>query len=181
MSEMELVSPTATNGRRSDIAISYEKPGAKARSQNTAFVVADLINTICQEMALDGNTAGRRLSVVQPDLQLTAHGNLSALAATLRLLVRHALLSTAAGSEVRLAIHRIDDRIWIDIADHCGGIAVPASELGALMPRASIGKRLNKMGGMVEPHDIEASGGSIDLYNIPGAGCVWSLSALSVA
>jgi hypothetical protein len=178
MSELELGTATATNMRRSGIGTSTKMPSDDGPRANSGFSIADLIDAICQEVARDGSIAGRILTVVQPNRLLRAHGHLAAYAATLRLLVRHALLTTAPGSEVRLAVHRIDDRVWIDIADHCGGIKVPPSQRGTLLPRASIGERLRKIGGVVDPRVIEARGGSIDLYNIKGAGCVWSLSAL---
>jgi len=112
---------------------------------------------------------------VAPDLHVC--GDRSLLLAALTNLLTNAFKFTHRQSEVTLRTYPVVDRLFIEVADHCGGLPtgdverlfVPFSQHGS--DRSGIGLGLS-----IARRSVEASEGTLTVMNKPGVGCVFRIN-----
>jgi signal transduction histidine kinase len=142
-----------------------------------AFSLAEFVADATRIAALESAARGCRLSVpaVEPGMALAGHRD--HLLAALVNLLQNAFKFSHAHSTVVLHAHAAGDRVLIDVADHCGGL--PAGFEGRMFQpftqggfdRSGLGLGLS-----IARRTLEADGGSLTVRDVPGVGCVFTMS-----
>lgn len=114
-------------------------------------------------------------SAVDPSLAVEAHRDL--LLGALANLIGNALKFTLPSTTVTLTARTIADRVLIEVSDHCGGlrqgdaerIFIPFSQRGD--DKTGVGLGLS-----IARESVRADGGSLTVRDLPGQGCVFTIS-----
>ena len=144
---------------------------------NRGFSVAKFIEEIYSSASLSAQVRGCTLRVMPVDAELTLKGGRDQLIAALANLLQNAFKFTRPGTEVLLTAFATGDEIHIDVQDHCGGLAEgventmfqPFSQSSA--DRSGIG-----LGLTIARQSIMTHGGQLNVRNLPGEGCVFTIS-----
>ncbi len=142
-------------------------------SISVAALVADAQVTA----ELYAGTSGCTLTVPAVDPLLGVVGNRILLAAALTNLLQNAFKFTHAHSEITLTARAVDDRVLIAVQDHCGGL--PAGTVERLFkPFSQSGQNRSGLGlGLsIARQSVEADGGMLSVADLPGVGCVFTIS-----
>jgi len=127
--------------------------------------------------SLTARAKGVMFSVTPPcEAALAVIGDVQILSATVVNLVQNAVKFTKPHGHVAISARATDDRVQIDVADECGGL--PPGSHDALFHafkqqganRSGLG-----LGLIVARRGAEAHGGTIDVLDVPGTGCVFTL------
>jgi signal transduction histidine kinase len=123
-----------------------------------------------QVFVLDSGTAG----VVEADPQQLMSAVMN--------LVHNALKFTNPGGTVRLAVRVSSTRLSIAVEDQCGGIPDSANSLFSSFTDRRSGDRSGLgLGLSIAKKIIRAHDGDIDVRNLPGTGCVFTIDMPLVA
>jgi signal transduction histidine kinase len=92
-------------------------------------------------------------------------------------LLQNAFRFTKHHTEVRLCAHVLDDRVLIEVEDRCGGLTADAAET-MFLPFSQNGEDTigSGLGLDISRRSVEANGGELTVRNIPGTGCVFTIS-----
>ena len=125
---------------------------------------------------LDANLSGCTFEVRAVDASLALHANRELLHAALANLLQNAFKFTKPDAAVRLMAYAADDRILIDVADHCGGLA-PGGVAKMFIPFQPSGGSRGGLGlGLsIARQSIEADLGTLSVRDVPGTGCVFTI------
>lgn len=152
------------------------------RKQNMAsdqyvFPLAIFISDAKDAAELDAKARGCTLTVTDVDPQLALKGNRDLLLGALANLLNNAFKFTHAHSEVQLRAYAQGKRITIDVQDNCGGLP-PGSTERMFVPftqhnhdRTGLGLGLS-----IAQQNITAEGGTLTVKDLPGTGCVFTIS-----
>ena len=126
---------------------------------------------------LDANLSGCTFEVRAVDASLALHANRELLHAALANLLQNAFKFTKPDAAVRLMAYAADDRILIDVADHCGGLA-PGGVAKMFIPFQPSGGSRGGLGlGLsIARQSIEADLGTLSVRDVPGTGCVFTIN-----
>src|SRR5450830_1147911 len=141
------------------------------------FSLADFIEEAREAGALGADARGCRLYVSHVDPGLGLEGNRELLLAALGNLLANGFKFTQPGTTVTLVAREFEGRIQIDVGDHCGGLRqgdaerlfVPFSQRGD--DRTGIGLGLS-----IARQYVEADEGTLNVRNVTGTGCVFSIN-----
>jgi len=100
-----------------------------AHDDRRTFSLAAFIAEARESAPLDADTRGCTLSVPPVDPLLAIEGNRDLLLAALANLLGNALKFTHAHTQVILCAYAVGDRVFIDVKDHCGGVAADDGQL----------------------------------------------------
>lgn len=120
---------------------------------------------------------GCALSIAQVDPQIAVEGNRELLLAALGNLLQNAFKFTRSGSEVTLHAHTSADWISIDVEDCCGGL--PEGSVDTIFKPFQQGfddKRGLGLGLSIARRSVEADHGRLTVQDLPGKGCVFTIS-----
>ena len=148
--------------------------GMPARHQLVS--VADFIGEVKISASLDAHARQCRFIVADVDPALAIRVDREMLFAAVGNLLQNAFKFTAAGTIVSLSAYASDERLLIDVEDHCGGLQrgqteqmfKPFSQSGA--DRSGIG-----LGLLICWRSVEANDGSVRVKNLPGCGCRFTI------
>lgn len=93
-----------------------------------------------------------------------------------RNLLSNAFKFTHHQTAVNLIAYEIDDRLYIDVEDRCGGLAADAEQtmFGAFaqlgMDRTGLG-----LGLTIARQNVESMGGTLTAKNLPDVGCIFTI------
>lgn len=91
-------------------------------------------------------------------------------------LLQNAFKYTRPGSEVLLTVRAAGDRVLIEVADHCGGLAPGVQETMFLpFTQDHSNKSGVGLGLPISRRSVEANNGTLSVRNVPGSGCVFSI------
>ncbi|MBC7607953.1 MAG: HAMP domain-containing histidine kinase [Polaromonas sp.] len=92
-------------------------------------------------------------------------------------LLQNAFKFTGCGTKVSLTAYAEEDRVLIDVQDHCGGLG-PVNKEDLFRPFNSIGagKPGTGLGLSISRRSVEANKGMLSVRDIPGSGCVFTIS-----
>ncbi len=152
---------------------------ARAGESGTArpFSVADFVDEARGIASLCA--AERGCSFVVPEVQrsLGIAGNRDHLLAALVNLLQNAFKFTHPRSEVTLHAYSAGDRVCIDVEDRCGGLPQDFSEkMFKPFTQGSLDRSGLGLGLSIARRTIEADGGSLTVRDVPGTGCVFTVS-----
>lgn len=126
--------------------------------------------------ALYARTSGCTLTVQPVDPLIMVEGNRVLLAAALINLLQNASKFTHAFSEIMLSAYGVDDRVLIDVQDHCGGLPPGAVEsLFKPFKQAGADRSGLGLGLSIARRSVEADGGSLSVRDLPGTGCIFTI------
>ena len=150
--------------------------GAERPSQ--VFPVASLLADAAAAASLDALARGCVLTADPVDDQLAVRGSRELLLGAVVNLLHNGFKFTAPGSHVRLGAHAAaPDRVLIEVADHCGGLPAGCAEK-MFTPFAQAGTDRTGLGlGLtIARRSVEADGGTLSVHDLPGTGCVFTIS-----
>ena len=128
---------------------------------------------------MEAAVAGCRLLVPAVDPVLALSGNRALLQAALGNLLQNAFKFTREHTEIRLDARLLGAHVLIEVTDCCGGLA-PGSIERMFRPFAQrsenrIGLGLG-LGLSIARQTIEADSGTLSVRDLPGVGCVFTIS-----
>lgn len=148
-----------------------------ASSQRQEFSVAAFVAEADGAARLAANTKGIDFEVraVDPTLAILAHRDL--LHAALGNLLQNAFKFTMQHSRVTLGAQASGEHVFIQVEDHCGGLP-PGGAAKMFVPfRPNADKRAGMgLGLSIARQNIEADGGTLTVRDVPGSGCVFTIS-----
>jgi signal transduction histidine kinase len=153
-----------------------EVRGEPSRPRQT-FSVALFITDAYQEARLDPNLGSCDFTAGAVDPALAASANRELLHAALANLLQNAFKFTHAYSAVTLNAQARGEQVLIEVHDHCGGL--PAEAVARMFVpfkqnndlRAGLGLGLS-----IARQSIEADLGSLTVRDVPGTGCVFTIT-----
>lgn len=120
---------------------------------------------------------GGALRIVEVEAKLAIEGNRELLLAALGNLLQNAFKFTRPGSEVTLHAHLSSDSVSIDVEDCCGGL--PEGSVDTMFKPFQQGfddKRGLGLGLSIARRSVEADRGRLTVQDLPGKGCVFTIS-----
>ena len=131
-------------------------------------------------MAARARNLSFTVTPVASDLEVDADRSL--LAGAVMNLLTNAFKFTAPRSHVWLRTSATSDRVILDVEDQCGGLSEPDPEtLFAPWSQQSSDKHGLGLGLPLVRRSIQALDGEVDVTNLPGEGCVFSIQLLRPA
>jgi signal transduction histidine kinase len=138
------------------------------------------MTTFVDEIAATGilhaEYRGLQFTVVPADPALAVDADPQLLASAVMNLLHNAFKFSRAGGSVALRVHSEGTRVLLDIQDECGGIRESQADLFQ-----AFGERRNQnrsglgLGLSMARQTIRAHGGEIQVRNLPGCGCVFTI------
>ena len=167
----------AALGKLIDRSLSEVRFEAGAADEHQVFFLDAFISEAQNSAMLDSDARGCTFSVAAVDPLLRVYGNRDLLLAALVNLLSNAFKFTHHHTEVSLTAYASADRILIETEDHCGGLPPgftdevfkPFTQHG--VDRSGLGLGLS-----IAQRSIEADGGTLTVRDIPGTGCVFTIS-----
>ncbi|MEJ8835467.1 sensor histidine kinase [Ramlibacter sp. AN1133] len=150
---------------------------AAPRLDREVFSLASFVADAGNAALLDANARGCPFTVRNVDPRLAVDGPRELLLGALVNLLQNAFKFTRPHTEVSLSAHAGEDAaVFIDVADHCGGLAPGAAEV-MFKPftrrhddRSGLGLGLS-----IARETVEAAGGTLSVRDVPGTGCVFTI------
>jgi len=149
--------------------------GLAPRAQ--AIRLADFLSEVEAAAALDPRANGIKLTVTRVDLDIVVYTDPEMLASAVGNLLQNAFKFTLRDTEVTLHAYREGDQVLIEVKDHCGGLP-PGPVEDLLRPFAQRGSDRSGLGLGLEicRRSVEANHGTVRVRDIPGSGCVFTIS-----
>jgi signal transduction histidine kinase len=142
-----------------------------------AFFLAPFIADAKSIALLGAAARGCSLTVPEVDASIAIAGNRDHLLAALVNLLQNAFKFTQAATEVTLHAHATAERVCIDVKDHCGGLpSGRTEEMFRPYTQGSFDRSGLGLGLSIARRTVEAEGGSVTVRNLPGSGCVFTIS-----
>ena len=138
------------------------------------FRVAEFIEELFSASTLDATARGVRLTVTPVDEALTIAADRQVLAAVVGNLLQNAFKFTRPGTTVTLRVGASADRVLIEVQDECGGL--PSGNVDQLFhpfEQRSANRTGLGLGLAISRQGVEESGGTIQVRDLPGKGCVF--------
>jgi signal transduction histidine kinase len=156
-------------------ALAEVRTGAPDRREE--FDVASFIADAQATAQLQASRAEVALHVPRVDAKLYVRANRELLLAALTNLLQNAFKFTRSHTEVTLSVHAFGDLILIEIQDRCGGLPPGSAEkMFTPFTQRSDDKSGLGLGLSIARESIEADGGTLSVRDLPGAGCVFTIS-----
>ena len=160
-----------------DSSLAEVRAGSDVTVPRTIFSLAALIEDARTAAQLEADMRGCALFVAPVDPVLRVDANRDLLLGSLGNLLSNAFKFTHRHTAVNLIAYEIDDRIFIDVEDRCGGLApnfaqtmfVPFAQLN--IDRSGLG-----LGLAIARHNVESMGGILTAKDLPEVGCVFTIS-----
>jgi signal transduction histidine kinase len=138
--------------------------------------LAKFLGEVEAAAALDARARGTRFRVapVVQDIQVLADPEM--LAATVANLLHNAFKFTICHTEVWLRGNASEDRVSIEVEDHCGGLPEGAGEklmlpfVQGAADRSGLGLGLD-----ICRRSLEAMNGEMSIRDLPGSGCIFTI------
>ncbi len=138
--------------------------------------LADFFDQIRVAAAMEARDKGIRFSVSPVDADVAVHADRQMLGSAVANLLQNAFKFSRPNGLVVLMAHTDEDRVLIEIADECGGLAPGMIETIFHPFKQMSGDRTGLgLGLSISLRSIEANGGKLRVRDIPGTGCVFTI------
>lgn len=144
--------------------------------------VRELVEEIEVEASMAARRRGQQLTVTEVPLDLELDADRQLIAAALTNLLSNAFKFTPPNGHVWLRTQATKDRVVFEVEDECGGL--PVSQLDELFTpwtQRHADKRGLGLGLPLTRRAVQANGGEVDVRNLPGKGCLFSIRLLRPA
>jgi signal transduction histidine kinase len=146
-------------------------------AKQEVFSVASFVADAANEAELDASFRGCAFEVSPVDPLLGVLGNRELLLAALANLLQNAFKFTHAHTQVTLNAYAAGERVLIDVKDNCGGLAPGHAEtMFTPFSRRNDDKTGLGLGLPIARQSVEANGGILSVLDVPGTGCVFTIS-----
>jgi signal transduction histidine kinase len=117
-----------------------------------------------------------QFKVTPADQEIEVYVDPEMLSAAVGNLLQNAFKFTKRHTEVRLHAYAADDRVLIDVEDHCGGLPADVPEK-LLLPFVQSGEDRSGLGLGLDicRRSVEANLGVLRVRDVPGCGCVFTI------
>jgi signal transduction histidine kinase len=160
-----------------DHSLDEVRSNAGAASTGQGFSLALFIADAARAAELDAVRRGCYLSVPEVAPHLLIAGHRERLLAALANVLQNAFKFTRPSTEITLAAYAVGERVFMDVQDHCGGLPEGAAEkLFTPFSQRSDDKTGLGLGLSIARQGVEADGGTLGVRNVPGSGCVFTIS-----
>ncbi|MDB5897363.1 MAG: histidine kinase [Ramlibacter sp.] len=150
---------------------------SEAPAQQAPFTVTALVRDAEQTAQLDAAARGCTMRVPEVDPGMMVRANRELLQAALGNLIQNALKFTHANSQVTVSARASGDRVLIEVEDHCGGLpAGSAQRMFSPFNQLNDDKSGLGIGLSIARQSIEADSGTLGVRDVPGIGCVFTIS-----
>jgi signal transduction histidine kinase len=140
------------------------------------FSLADFVAEARLSAALEAKMRECVLHVSMVDPTLAVDGDRDLLLSAVGNLLQNAFKFTRHGSEVRLETRVTADRIFLDIADHCGGLPPgDADKMFHPFMQADADRTGLGLGLAISQSSVQANKGVLTVRDVPGTGCVFTI------
>ncbi len=144
--------------------------------QRELFSLADFIDDVKLAGALEAQLEECDLKVIEVDPRLALEADRDLLFSAVGNLLQNACKFTHRHSDVTLHAHAVDDRILIEVADHCGGLREGAAEsMFEAFTQGTENKGGLGLGLSIARRSVEANRGTLSVRDRPGTGCVFTV------
>jgi signal transduction histidine kinase len=159
-----------------DTALAEVRAGSAKPIPRTIFSLGALVEDARTAAQLEADVRGCVLVVAPVDPVLRVEANRDLLLGSLGNLLSNAFKFTHRQTAVNLIAYEIDDRLYIDVEDRCGGLAPddvqkmfgPFTQMGS--DRTGLG-----LGLTIARHNVESMGGTLTVKNLPNVGCIFTI------
>ena len=142
-----------------------------------AFSLAAFVADARSIAALGASARGCAFSVPEVDASIGIAGNRDHLLAALVNLLQNAFKFTHPHTEVTLHAYATGDRVSVDVKDNCGGLPEGFGEtMFKPFTQNSADRSGLGLGLSIARRTVEAEGGSLTVKDVPGRGCVFTMS-----
>jgi signal transduction histidine kinase len=129
------------------------------------IVVRELFDEVRVLAGLQARAKGLELAVAPAEAGLAIDADRHTIASAVSNLVQNAITFTPVGGNVSMSAEAADGHVLIGVSDACGGLATRSpDELFQLGRGLSVARR-----------GVEANGGTLEVRNQPGTGCVFTI------
>jgi signal transduction histidine kinase len=148
--------------------------GMPARSE--LMMMSDFVTDLRVSASLEALAHECRFVVSHVDPELAVDTDRDLLHSAVGNLLQNAFRFTKQNSEVTLKVYGENDRIVIDVEDHCGGLAPGAADT-MFTSFVQNGEDRSGMGlGLsICRRSVEAVKGNVEVRDVPGSGCVFTI------
>ncbi|HEY5970826.1 MAG TPA: HAMP domain-containing sensor histidine kinase [Pseudoxanthomonas sp.] len=145
--------------------------------QRSLFSLADFIAEVKLSASLEAQVRDCVLKVSEVDPLLAIDVDRDLLLSALGNLLQNAFKFTHPHSEVSLHAYAVANLILIDVEDHCGGLP-PGHAEKIFAPFTQVGDDKSGLGlGLsIARRSVEANDGALSVRNVPGSGCVFTIT-----
>jgi signal transduction histidine kinase len=159
-----------------DLSLTGVRSTAGLPQHREVFSLADFISEAALAASFEAHKRECLFSVTSVDRALGIEGDRATLLSALRNLLQNAFKFTRHRTEVTLSAYAADERVRIDVLDHCGGLPHGASEK-MFEPFTQMGADKSGLGlGLSSGRQtVEANEGTLHVTDIPGSGCMFSI------
>lgn len=141
------------------------------------FQIQPLLADAENAVGLQSLTGGKNLVVDPADPDLSVCASRERILAALGNLLQNAVKFTKPGTTITLRALRSGDKVQIQVADQCGGLPPGSSEtMFSPFSQRSTDKSGLGIGLTISRHGVEADGGTLTVADIPGMGCVFTIT-----
>jgi len=142
-----------------------------------AFSLASFIEDAQNTARLQASRAEVGFEVPPVDPELHVRGNRELLLAALTNLLQNAFKFTRPHTTVILSVYAFGDAVLVEVKDQCGGLPAGSAEtMFTPFRQRSDDKSGLGLGLSIARHSIEADGGTLGVRDVPGAGCVFTIT-----
>jgi signal transduction histidine kinase len=139
-------------------------------------LVAGLVEEVSIVAAIEAHNRDVQLTVGPVEYGVTIDADAQTLGAALANLLQNAVKFTRPRSHVSLQTHTTADRVRIKIADECGGLPPGKSDdLFRAFEQRGVDRSGLGLGLAISRQCVEGNGGEIQVHNIPGSGCIFTV------
>jgi signal transduction histidine kinase len=141
------------------------------------LAVHELLAEAAKRAGPYAQASGCALTVAPTDAAIQIEAGRDRILGAIANLLQNAFKFTAKGSEVAMSASVFGSFVRIDVRDHCGGLQQADIEhmFALLLPRQG-DKSGFGLGLGTARRNVELDGGTLTLRNLPGSGCVFTIS-----
>ena len=149
----------------------------QGRAPSNVFSVAEFVLEVKAAGDLAAKVSGCNFEASPPAADLRISGNRDLLYSAVWNLLQNAFKFTCPDTEVRLVVRAVEERILIEVKDHCGGLpAGAASTMFSAFTQHDKDRSGLGLGLSIAQQCVLANDGVLTVLDLPGEGCVFTIS-----
>ena len=160
-----------------DQTFAEAKTSAKMPANREVILIDELLGEIKESVAFEVEEARCTFEIFTVGLGLAVKADRELISSAIKNLLQNAFKFTHAGSAVTLTVYADANKLLLDIQDHCGGLGnIDKEEMFLPFKQSRLGKPGLGLGLSISRRAVEANGGTITVRDVPGSGCVFTIS-----
>jgi signal transduction histidine kinase len=158
-------------------AVAEVRDNVVAGDTRVPFSVESLLADAAESARLQAQTTACTLTVVPVDPSVRVMADRHRMSGALANLLQNAFKFSAPGSEITLSASAYGGLVRIEVADRCGGLPQGSIErMFTPFTQRSTDRSGLGLGLSIARESVERDGGTLTARDVPGTGCVFTLS-----